>query len=46
MTKISNNGERQAWSTPELRRIDAGSAEAVDNKGGGDNGTPPSLDKS
>lgn len=28
MTNNVSNDKRQAWSTPELRRIDAGSAEA------------------
>ena len=45
MTKNVSQSNRQAWSTPELRRIDAGSAEAVDNKGGADGGTA-STDKS
>ena len=48
MTKISNteNEKRQLWSTPELRRISAGSAEAARNQGRNDGGTPPSFDKS
>lgn len=46
MTKISSNDGREAWSTPELRKISAGSAEAKDNSGPNDGGTPPSLDKS
>lgn len=40
--KISNQEKRLAWSTPELQRIDAGSAEAsnsVEDKN--DNGTNP-----
>ncbi|MEO8548091.1 MAG: hypothetical protein ABI422_06965 [Sphingomicrobium sp.] len=28
-----SNDKRQAWSTPELRRIDAGSAEAMKASG-------------
>ena len=46
MTKILSNDERQDWSTPELRKISAGSAEAKSNKGNVDGGTPPSFDKS
>ena len=46
MTKISSNDGRQGWSTPELRKIHAGSAEAKSNKGNNDGGTPPSFDKS
>lgn len=44
MTSI--NKERLPWSIPELRRIDAGSAEAVSNKGVSDDGGPPQNDKS
>jgi len=41
MNKTTSNDKRLPWSTPELRRIDAGSAE--DNKltGVADGGTPP-----
>lgn len=46
MTKISSNDKRLDWSTPELRRISAGSAEAVDNKGGSDGASGGSNDKS
>ena len=46
MTKILSNDGRQGWSTPELRKIHAGSAEAKSNKGNIDGGTPPSFDKS
>ncbi|MEO6581064.1 MAG: hypothetical protein ABIN83_07915 [Sphingomicrobium sp.] len=46
MTKISSNDGRQDWSTPELRKIRAGSAEAKVNTGVNDGGTPPSKDKS
>ena len=46
MTKIHNNDGRQAWSTPELRKISAGSAESTANTGRVDGGTPPSKDKS
>lgn len=46
MTKISSNDERQQWSTPELRKIRAGSAESRANFGVADGGTPPSKDKS
>ena len=45
MPKSGNQDTRLAWSTPELRRIRAGSAESVDNKGGDDGGTG-STDKS
>ena len=45
MPKVSRSEKRQAWSTPLLQRIVAGSAEAVDNKGGGDGGKG-STDKS
>lgn len=52
MTKAAN-GEINAaygdkglpWEKPELRRMDAGSARAVDNKGGDDGGSG-STDKS
>ena len=44
MKKFSK--ERLPWSTPELRRIDAGSAENVDNVGAVDDNGPPSNDKS
>ena len=33
MTKFNNNDKRQAWTTPELRRIRAGSAETKNNTG-------------
>ena len=46
MTKILNNDERQVWSTPELRRISAGSAEAKDNSGPADGPSGGSMDKS
>ncbi len=45
MAKTPRNEKRQAWSTPQLQRIVAGSAETVDNKGGDDGGTG-SNDKS
>lgn len=41
MPKSGNQDTRLAWSTPELRRIRAGSAEAVDNQGNGDGGISP-----
>ena len=44
MKKLSK--ERLPWSTPELRRIDAGSAENVNNTDLNDDGGPPSNDKS
>ena len=46
MTKILNNDKRQDWSTPELRRISAGSAEAKDNTGPADGPSGGSTDKS
>ena len=46
MTKISSNDGRQVWSTPELRKISAGSAEAKDNKGRADGPAGGSKDKS
>lgn len=53
MTKIANGGieaadggDRLPWQTPELRRIDAGSAEAVDNKAASEDGGPSQADKS
>lgn len=33
MTNVTSNEKRLAWSTPELRRIRAGSAEAVKGTG-------------
>jgi hypothetical protein len=48
MTKIeddgienASSGKRIPWETPKLLRIEAGSAEAVDNQGGGDGGIAP-----
>lgn len=46
MTKINRDKQRQRWSTPQVRRIDAGSADAVDNKGGPDGPSGGSQDKS
>lgn len=46
MTKISSNDKRLDWSTPELRRISAGSAEAKDNSGPADGPSGGSSDKS
>ncbi len=46
MTKIVSDEKRKAWSTPELRRISAGSAEAKDNSGNGDGGKAGTTDKS
>lgn len=37
---------RIPWSTPELQRIEAGSAENTTNKGANDDGGAPSQDKS
>lgn len=39
MAKVMSNEKRQAWSTPELRRIRAGSAEAVKGSGIPDGGS-------
>jgi hypothetical protein len=33
MTKTKTGGQRLAWTTPQLRRIEAGSAEAVKGSG-------------
>jgi hypothetical protein len=38
--------KRLAWTTPELKRIHAGSAEAIDNQGPDDTGGSGSTDKS
>ena len=38
--------KRIPWKTPELQRIEAGSAEAATNKGANDDGGAPSQDKS
>lgn len=46
MTKASRNNKRQTWSTPELRRISAGSAEADTNAGASDAGGPGANDYS
>ena len=46
MTKISGKDERQGWSTPELRKIRAGSAENKDNKGRADGPSGGNMDKS
>lgn len=46
MTKISSNDGRQDWSTPELRKIRAGSAEAKDNSGPADGPAGGNTDKS
>jgi hypothetical protein len=42
----SRGNEKLPWSTPQLLRITAGSAEAKDNKGLIDDGGKSSLDKS
>lgn len=46
MTKVSVDNKRQAWSTPELRRIRAGSAETKDNSGPADGPAGGNMDKS
>ena len=46
MTKVTSNEKRQAWSTPELRRIRAGSAEALNNAGAKNDGGSPGPNKS
>jgi hypothetical protein len=38
MTKTNKGGQRLPWTTPQLRRIEAGSAEAVKGSGIPDNG--------
>jgi hypothetical protein len=45
MTKTNKGGQRLPWTTPQLRRIEAGSAEAGKPGGQLDNGAAP-LDKS
>lgn len=45
MTKTNREGQKLPWTTPELRRIVAGSAEAVDTKGQAD-GSKGVIDKS
>jgi hypothetical protein len=45
MTKTRNDGERLPWTTPQLRRIEAGSAEAL-KAGGLNDGGGPGSDKS
>lgn len=46
MPKTVNQEKRLPWTTPELRRIDAGSAEAVDNQGPSDVGGSGNTSKS
>ncbi len=41
MTKSNSEGQRLPWTTPELKRIEAGSAEAKTNQGIGDGGASP-----
>lgn len=45
MTKTRNDGERLPWTTPQLRRIEAGSAEAL-AKGVLNDGGAKGTDKS
>ena len=45
MTKTPSEGQRIPWTTPQLRRIEAGSAETKDNSGN-DDGGKGSTDKS
>lgn len=45
MTKTQNEGQRLPWTTPQLRRIEAGSAEAAKPGGTADGGGAPN-DKS
>jgi hypothetical protein len=40
MKKVTSESNLLTWSKPELRRIDAGSAEANVNKGVPDSGGP------
>lgn len=44
MKKVASESSLLPWSKPEVRRIDAGSAEASKNSGTPDGGTPPSKD--
>jgi hypothetical protein len=46
MAKVTGNVQRQAWTTPVLRRIRAGSAETVDNTGNADGPAGGNQDKS
>lgn len=46
MLKSLGNDKRLPWTTPQLLRIKAGSAEAKDNKQALSDGGPPSSDKS
>ena len=39
MTKTPNHGQRLPWTTPQLRRIEAGSAEAKTTSGIADGNT-------
>jgi hypothetical protein len=44
---MQNDQQKRPWTTPELRRIDAGSAESLtNNPTHADDGGPPSQDKS
>lgn len=46
MPKFPSDEKRLPWSTPQLLRIKAGSAEAKNNKDLIDDGGPSSSDKS
>ena len=46
MTRIKSDDQRLPWTTPQLRRIEAGSAEAVKSGGVADGGTVKNVDKS
>lgn len=46
MTEKITKGQRAAWTTPELRRIDAGSAEARQKTGINDVGGSGQTNKS
>jgi hypothetical protein len=39
MTQTKSEGQRLPWTTPQLRRIEAGSAEAKSSSGTPDGGT-------
>ncbi len=39
MTKTPSNGQRLPWTTPQLRRIEAGSAEALNTGAQSDGAT-------
>lgn len=46
MCGTSKSGKRLPWKTPELQRIEAGSAEAIKGSGIPDGGAVKNADKS